>query len=97
MNFQQLIDKIRCKVEEWRNKINSILKHVPAAVMWVIDKVTEGWSQFNDKMDEFWKFFADYLNMAGDPIGLRLAGDAWNERMGLSCCRWRSTTTVWAG
>lgn len=89
MDINSLIQKIEEKlrqindiVNRVRDKINSLLSHVPGFLHWAVSKIQDLWNQFCAKMSEFWDWFTDKLAYAGDPFILQDTGDKWNTKLG---------------
>lgn len=90
MDINSLIQKIEEKlhqindiVNRVRDKINSLLSHVPGVLHWAVAKIQDLWNQFCKKMTEFWDWFTDKLAYAGDPFILQDTGDKWNTNIGI--------------
>lgn len=79
---EQLLHKVQSKFDELRNKINSLLSHVPSFLHWVIGKVEDLWDKLCAKMKQFWDWFTDKLAYAGDPWLLHDIGTSWNTKLG---------------
>lgn len=76
------IDKIRQKLQEVLDVINSTLSKLPFFLGWIADRVRDGWNMFMGQMEKIWDWLTKITSNLGSADAVTHTADAWGNNIG---------------
>ena len=78
LQINELIAKIRTKLDELLGVVNDFLGWVPWGLGWLADKIRDAWDWLCEKFDEFWDSLTLITTNMGDRGALSTTGSTWS-------------------
>lgn len=78
----ETIQKIREKIQQVQDVINSTLSILPFFLGWIADRVRDGWNMFMGQMDKISDWLTKITSNLGSPDAVTSTANGWSNNVG---------------